>query len=64
MAALYLASDAGKHINGTILVVDGGDFNRAPHVSEEAVKEMSRSVEKRSRSAPAPESGVPTRSKI
>ncbi|KAI3921409.1 hypothetical protein MKW98_013343 [Papaver atlanticum] len=66
MAALYLASDAGKHINGTILVVDGGDwFNRAPHVSKEAVKELSRSVEKRSRSgAPAPESGVPTRSKM
>ncbi|RZC92787.1 hypothetical protein C5167_029520 [Papaver somniferum] len=55
-----------KHINGTILVVDGGDlFNRASHVSKEAVKEMSRSVEKRSRSgALAPESGVPTRSKM
>ncbi|KAI3940940.1 hypothetical protein MKX01_011667 [Papaver californicum] len=66
MAALYLASDAAKHINGTILVVDGGDwFNRASHVSKEAVKEMSRSVEKRSRSgAPTPESGVPTRSKM
>ncbi|KAI3877874.1 hypothetical protein MKW92_000155 [Papaver armeniacum] len=66
MAALYLASDAGKHINGTILVVDGGDwFNRASHVSKEEVKELSRSVEKRSRSgAPAPESGVPTRSKM
>ncbi|XP_026442877.1 peroxisomal 2,4-dienoyl-CoA reductase-like [Papaver somniferum] len=66
IAALYLASDAAKHINGTILVVDGGDlFNRASHVSKEAVKEMSRSVEKRSRSgALAPESGVPTRSKM
>ncbi|KAI3906207.1 hypothetical protein MKW92_001617 [Papaver armeniacum] len=68
MAALYLASDAAKHINGAIFVVDGGDwFNRAPDVSREAVKEMSRTVEKRSRSnaPPAPESsGVPTRSKI
>ncbi|KAI3882593.1 hypothetical protein MKX03_034142 [Papaver bracteatum] len=56
----------GKHINGTILVVDGGDwFNRDPHVSKEAVKELSRSVEKRSTSgAPPPESGVPTRSKM
>ncbi|KAI3917547.1 hypothetical protein MKW98_021309 [Papaver atlanticum] len=53
MAALYLASDAGDW------------FNRASHVSKEAVKEMSRSVEKRSRSgAPALESGVPTRSKM
>ncbi|KAI3943506.1 hypothetical protein MKW92_004479 [Papaver armeniacum] len=62
MAALYLASDAA------ILVVDGGDwFNRAPHVSRKAVKEMSRTVEKRSRAnaPPVPESsGVPTRSKI
>ncbi|RZC47246.1 hypothetical protein C5167_040194 [Papaver somniferum] len=66
MAGLYLASDAAKHINGAILVVDGGDwFNRAPHVSREAVKEMCRTVEKRSRAnAPSPESGVPTRSKM
>ncbi|KAI3844862.1 hypothetical protein MKX03_035873 [Papaver bracteatum] len=59
-------TSGAKHINGAILVVDGGDwFNRAPHVSREAVKKMSRTVEKRSRAnATAPESGVPTRSKM
>ena len=58
MAALYLTSDAGKFINGTVIVVDGGLWlSRPRHLPKEAVKQLSRSVEKRSRDAPA---GVPS----
>ncbi|KAI3830751.1 hypothetical protein MKX03_000711, partial [Papaver bracteatum] len=55
-----------KYINGMTLVVDGGNWlSRPRHISKEAVKELSRVVERRSRSdAPAPASGVPTRSKM
>ncbi|KAK2967133.1 hypothetical protein RJ640_006842 [Escallonia rubra] len=57
MAALYLASDAGKYINGTTMVVDGGLWLSQPRrMSKEAVKELSRVVETRSRNAPV---GVP-----
>ncbi|KAF7851639.1 hypothetical protein BT93_L3297 [Corymbia citriodora subsp. variegata] len=53
MAALYLASDAGKFVNGTILIVDGGLWlSRPRHLPKEAVKQLSRAVEKRSRDAP------------
>ncbi|BBH01447.1 short-chain dehydrogenase-reductase B [Prunus dulcis] len=61
MAALYLASDAGKFINGTVIIADGGLWlSRPRHLPKEAVKQLSRSVEKRSRDAPV---GVP-RSKL
>ncbi|KAK9267848.1 hypothetical protein L1049_010284 [Liquidambar formosana] len=57
MAALYLASDAGKYINGTTMVVDGGLWLSKPrHLPKEAVKQLSRAVERRSRDAPV---GVP-----
>ncbi|GMY33238.1 peroxisomal 2,4-dienoyl-CoA reductase [Fagus crenata] len=58
MAALYLASDAGKFVNGTIMIVDGGLWlSRPRHLPKEAVKQLSRAVEKRSRDKPV---GVPT----
>ncbi|KAK4398752.1 Peroxisomal 2,4-dienoyl-CoA reductase [Sesamum angolense] len=58
MAAVYLASDAGKYINGTTLIVDGGLWLSAPrYLPKDAVKQLSRAVEKRSRTAPA---GLPT----
>ncbi|XP_022762633.1 peroxisomal 2,4-dienoyl-CoA reductase-like isoform X1 [Durio zibethinus] len=53
MAALYLASDAGKFVNGTILVVDGGQWLSKPRfLSKDAVKQLSRRQEIRSRVAP------------
>ncbi|KAG0469728.1 hypothetical protein HPP92_016428 [Vanilla planifolia] len=53
MAALYIASDAGKFINGTTLIVDGGYWiSRPRRVSKEVVKQISRSVEKKSREPP------------
>ncbi|KAK6149543.1 hypothetical protein DH2020_017068 [Rehmannia glutinosa] len=58
MAAVYLASNAGKYINGTTMIIDGGLWLSKPRqLPKEAVKQVSRTVEKRSRAAPA---GVPT----
>ncbi|KAK9152489.1 hypothetical protein Syun_010798 [Stephania yunnanensis] len=50
MAALYLASNAGKYVNGTTMIVDGGLWLSHPrHIAKETVREVSRIVEKRSR---------------
>lgn len=58
MAAVYIASDAGKYINGSVLPVDGGLWlSRPRHLAKDAVRQVSRSVEKRSRAAPV---GLPS----
>uniref|UniRef100_A0A6V7PUR3 2,4-dienoyl-CoA reductase [(3E)-enoyl-CoA-producing] n=1 Tax=Ananas comosus var. bracteatus TaxID=296719 RepID=A0A6V7PUR3_ANACO len=52
MAALYLASDAGKFVNGHTVVVDGGLWlSRPRHIPKEEVKELSRAVERKSRAS-------------
>lgn len=58
MAALYLASSSGKYVNGLTMPVDGGLWlSRPRHLPKEAVRQLSRAVEKRSREKPV---GVPT----
>lgn len=47
----------GKYVNGTTLIVDGGLWlSRPRHLPKDAVKQLSRTVEKRSRDKPI---GVP-----
>ncbi|XP_076938441.1 peroxisomal 2,4-dienoyl-CoA reductase [(3E)-enoyl-CoA-producing]-like [Bidens hawaiensis] len=58
VAALYLASSAGKYVNGMTIAVDGGLWlSRPRHLPKEDVKMLSRVVEKRARAAPV---GVPS----
>ncbi|KAI4333283.1 hypothetical protein L6164_018114 [Bauhinia variegata] len=53
MAALYLVSDAGKFVNGTTMIVDGGLWLSRPRdLPKDSVKQLSRVVEKRSRDSP------------
>ncbi|CAA7016263.1 unnamed protein product [Microthlaspi erraticum] len=53
MAALYLSCDSGKFVNGLTMAVDRGLWLSKPrHLPKEAVKELSRVVEKRSRAKP------------
>ncbi|TVU15770.1 hypothetical protein EJB05_39308 [Eragrostis curvula] len=50
MAAIYLASDAGKFVNGATMIVDGGLWLSHPrHVPKEEVKALSKVVEKKVR---------------
>lgn len=52
MAAVFLASDAGRHINGVTLPVDNGAWLNKPRVvPKEAIRAISRAVETKSRTS-------------
>ncbi|XP_024356925.1 peroxisomal 2,4-dienoyl-CoA reductase [(3E)-enoyl-CoA-producing] isoform X1 [Physcomitrium patens] len=51
MAAIFLASESGKYINGAVLPVDGGSWLAKPrYISKEQLRQFGRAVEQRSRS--------------
>lgn len=57
MAAIFLAAETGKYINGSILPVDGGSWLSKPRfISKEQLRQFGRAVEERSRSAHLPKS--------
>lgn len=57
MAAIFLAAETGKYINGAIFPVDGGSWLSKPRlISKEQLREFGRAVEQRSRTANVPKS--------
>lgn len=57
MAAIFLAAETGKYINGATLPVDGGSWLTKPRfVSKEELRQFGRAVEQRSRTAKLPAS--------
>uniref|UniRef100_A0A7N2MYH8 2,4-dienoyl-CoA reductase [(3E)-enoyl-CoA-producing] n=1 Tax=Quercus lobata TaxID=97700 RepID=A0A7N2MYH8_QUELO len=54
---LFVTHNVGKYVNGTTLVVDGGQWLSSPRdLPKEAVKQLSRAVESRSRAVGVPKS--------
>ncbi|KAH7307005.1 hypothetical protein KP509_22G041700 [Ceratopteris richardii] len=52
LTAVFLASDAGRHINGTVLAVDNGAWLKKPApVPRDVIRAVSRTVEMRSRNS-------------